>query len=944
MAVGYTNGGPPGLVDTLSSGTWSDTTLLAPAGSTGFRLQGVSCSAVGSCEAVGYATKSSTVDQPVVETLTSGSWSASTPTLPVGALSGALYGVSCPASGTCVAVGTVTDSSDQALPLVETLAGGAWSPTALSAQPSGSVLASVSCPVSGTCEAVGSSLGSVVESLAGGTWTASTLPIPTGETFFQLFGVSCPSIGTCVADGLDGTGNEAQGLVAEDLSEGTWEESNLPAVNSPSASITGVSCLSASTCTAIGSYQGATGATGFMDERLSGTTWTGGVLPTPPGGLGGTLTSVSCPSSTWCEAVGYSEDSSGFDVSAAETLSAGKWTAQLVPEPPGINSGIRGLTGAGLGGVSCPAVGICVAVGGFYDVDTRSNDPIVEELSSGSWTFTVPTSDVAVDAYLSAVSCPVVGWCEAVGGDGFDSSQALAETGWGADWSGSEPPLPVESGATGLQALSCPGVDACVATSYVYQSTEDQFISDTLSRGVWTDSSPALQTGPFDLGEAVGCVSTTSCVAGGDFGEGTSFDAEILRPAGWNAQPVDLPGQTEYGGLGGVSCVQSGVCTATGSEDPVAGGENPIAVQFQIPAPGTATTTRITGVPENVESGQAVTYGAAVTPRPDGGDVTFIDQTSGQTLCAARVLSDGTAVCATTAGDTGLHQILAAYSGDSNFTPSDGSAAENVVAPPCPTGVNHQAAGEPWAVAATVVDIDGRSCAGYWVVTRSGGVTSIGAAPWLGDMSGVRLNAPMVGIAAAPHGGYWLLGADGGIFTFGDAHFYGSTGNLHLDKPVVGMASTADGDGYWLVASDGGIFTFGHAPFYGSTGNLHLNKPVVGMAPALGGAGYWLVAADGGIFSFGDSPFYGSLGNITLAAPIVGMSPQPDGHGYRLVGSDGGVFDFGNAAYYGSLPGDHVNNPQVTTIASSVDGNGYYLVNGNGQLWAFGDAPYLGNA
>ena len=126
MAVGYTNGGPPGLVDTLSSGTWSDTTLLAPAGSTGFRLQGVSCSAVGSCEAVGYATKSSTVDQPVVETLTSGSWSASTPTLPVGALSGALYGVSCPASGTCVAVGTVTDSSDQALPLVETLAGGAW--------------------------------------------------------------------------------------------------------------------------------------------------------------------------------------------------------------------------------------------------------------------------------------------------------------------------------------------------------------------------------------------------------------------------------------------------------------------------------------------------------------------------------------------------------------------------------------------------------------------------------------------------------------------------------------------------------------------------------------------------------------------------------------------------------------------------------------------------
>lgn len=264
--------------------------------------------------------------------------------------------------------------------------------------------------------------------------------------------------------------------------------------------------------------------------------------------------------------------------------------------------------------------------------------------------------------------------------------------------------------------------------------------------------------------------------------------------------------------------------------------------------------------------------------------------------------------------------------------------------PPCPTGVTHLSSGEPWAVAAMATTINGRVCAGYWVVTRTGGVTSIGAAPWLGDSSGHMLNAPMIGIAATPAGGgYYLLGADGGIFTFGDAVFQGSTGSLRLNAPVVAMAVTPNGGGYWLTASDGGIFTFGDAPFYGSTGGQHLNKPIVGMSADSHTGGYWLVASDGGIFTF-NTPFYGSMGGQHLNQPVVGMSPQPDGGGYRLVAADGGVFDFGDAIYYGSLPGQGVQNPQVTTMASSIDGNGYYLIDGSGTVWAFGDAPYLGNA
>jgi hypothetical protein len=37
--------------------------------------------------------------------------------------------------------------------------------------------------------------------------------------------------------------------------------------------------------------------------------------------------------------------------------------------------------------------------------------------------------------------------------------------------------------------------------------------------------------------------------------------------------------------------------------------------------------------------------------------------------------------------------------------------------------------------------------------------------------------------------GYWLVGRDGGIFNFGDAGFFGSAGGLKLNRPIVGLAA-----------------------------------------------------------------------------------------------------------------------------------------------------------
>ena len=162
---------------------------------------------------------------------------------------------------------------------------------------------------------------------------------------------------------------------------------------------------------------------------------------------------------------------------------------------------------------------------------------------------------------------------------------------------------------------------------------------------------------------------------------------------------------------------------------------------------------------------------------------------------------------------------------------------------------------------------------GYWEVASDGGIFAFGTAAFDGSMGGKALNAPIVGIAAAPTGkGYWEVASDGGIFAFGTAKFYGSMGGKALNAPVVGIAAAPTGFGYSEVASDGGIFAFGSAQFYGSMGGKPLNKPVVGMAATPTGFGYWEVASDGGIFAFGTTTFYGSMGGKPLNKPIVGLA------------------------------------------------------------------------
>ncbi|WP_298404420.1 G1 family glutamic endopeptidase [Ferrimicrobium sp.] len=140
--------------------------------------------------------------------------------------------------------------------------------------------------------------------------------------------------------------------------------------------------------------------------------------------------------------------------------------------------------------------------------------------------------------------------------------------------------------------------------------------------------------------------------------------------------------------------------------------------------------------------------------------------------------------------------------------------------------------------------------AGYYLAGQDGATYAFGAPTYgstytygLTGLTGSHpLNAPIVAIIATPDGkGYWLIAKDGGVFDFGDAHFYGSTytygltgltGSHPLNAPIVGMAAAPNGGGYWLVAADGGVFDFGDAPFEGSLGGQTISGRIVAIAAA----------------------------------------------------------------------------------------------------------------
>src|SRR5215467_10681355 len=84
-----------------------------------------------------------------------------------------------------------------------------------------------------------------------------------------------------------------------------WQIQKSADATLPGGQIESVSCVTATACTAVGSYSNTSGATVTLAEAWNGTSWKKHRTPNPVGGNSPTLLGVSCTAANFCEATGF---------------------------------------------------------------------------------------------------------------------------------------------------------------------------------------------------------------------------------------------------------------------------------------------------------------------------------------------------------------------------------------------------------------------------------------------------------------------------------------------------------------------------------------------------------------------------------------------------------------------------------------------------------------
>jgi hypothetical protein len=298
-----------------AAATMSPSVSLPPL-ALGHHLENLSCASATSCVAVGYALAPGARGQqtPLAEISHGSAWTVDNtfPGTPGSGSngSGSLGGISCPAPTSCMAVGTAEDSGDSdEHGFADLWNGSSWSDTGLSPFVSGSTeLTAVSCPAPDDCVAVGQNLGGdssmspYAVSWDGNSWAL----MPGGATqSLELHAVSCWSRTGCVAvgDSLNSAADSQPALATWNGS--TWSVSSLalPAGDSL-GSLTGVSCLSSSSCEAVGNAYGTVAEFSYpVIAYRNGASWQS-QLETSPAYSNSSFDSVSCTAGSTCLVTG----------------------------------------------------------------------------------------------------------------------------------------------------------------------------------------------------------------------------------------------------------------------------------------------------------------------------------------------------------------------------------------------------------------------------------------------------------------------------------------------------------------------------------------------------------------------------------------------------------------------------------------------------------------
>ena len=304
-------------------------------------------------------------------------------------------------------------------------------------------------------------------------------------------------------------------------------------------SIKSVSCPSTTSCYAVADF----GEVMYFN----GTSWSNPKVIDPNNECIGCTSSVSisCVSATFCVAVGAD--------GTVTMLSGTTWSA-----PSLINTDYGSFTS-----VSCTSTSFCIAV---------DSNGYAYFYNGASWS----SSQIDPNNYLTSISCASSNFCVAV--DDAENATEFNGTTFST-------PGPIYTIYSGLSAVSCVSISFCIAADYggnvfsydgttwsspVYQDPSGSYYGSvscisasfciaadagnstisTFNSGTWSSADTADANG-FN---SVSCISNTFCVAGDNSGDVISFNG-----SSWNA-PQDIGGE-----LNSISCSSISTCTAIDS-------------------------------------------------------------------------------------------------------------------------------------------------------------------------------------------------------------------------------------------------------------------------------------------------------------------------------------------------------------------------------------------
>jgi hypothetical protein len=456
---------------------------------------------------------------------------------------------------------------------------------------------------------------------------------------------TCGSPTFCVAVGSYFDNQSRQMPLLMTLSSGKWSSQPvvLPggAAPAPGASLLHVSCSSASSCAAVGTYAPAI-TPGWKVVLVvsggSGLPWTVEEAPLPEFALVDQVGGISCSTDGFCTAIAtYAQGERALSISGFGST----WTDSPVPVPDG-------ATHISLSGLSCISVSECAAVGEYTDPAGEPN-PLVLSETGALWSdvdVSMPASvPVGTPVSLNHITCSATGDCIAIGG--VDSEWVwgnLVLTESEGQWAYSLVSAPTGAvGGTEIESIYCQSdIADCVAVGTFLNAQDDdtgQLLRE--SAGNWSaiaaPTPAATSKGEVMYLDSLACSSEDNCLAAEQTPTTPNhWTTSLLEDVSsvWQLDRLPMPANASTLGpnplVGGVACPSAMSCVAVGSVTDSAFRQVPIAVTDA----GGATSLAEPGLPPGQGAPPLTTLGGVSCPLPATCVAVgnLVDYPSGQTL------------------------------------------------------------------------------------------------------------------------------------------------------------------------------------------------------------------------------------------------------------------------------------------------------------------------